>query len=162
LGTYGRTNWAPKCAINVGSEVLLGDDTTNIIWTLDPDSATDCGLEQFERLFTIGLPVNEASVNISNVIVRGDHGDTLALPGTDAADPTLEMRYSRDGGRTWSDWRGTKWGATGAYQRKARFGSCGAFGPPGFLAQCRMLECAPLRVSRAGANESMAGRSNGF
>ncbi len=156
LQTYGRTKWAPKCAVNLNAEPLFGDDATGKLWQFSPNSQTDCGLTQFPRVFTVGLPATQ-SLPISNVIINGDSGSTLASTGA-AADPTLELRFSRDGGRTFSAWRATKWGMTGEYLRKARFGSCGMFGPPGFLAELRMQDCAPLRVAAARANESLAGR----
>jgi hypothetical protein len=49
----------------------------------------------------------------------------------------------------------------GQYKRRARFGACGSFSQPGFLAEFRMLACAPLRVERAGLNENLSGRAVG-
>ena len=156
LQTYGRDNWAPKCAVNINAEPLFGDDTSGILWGFDPDSITDSGLSQFPRIFTAGLPLN-TNAPIVNVVVNGNSGETKALIG-EASDPMLEMAFSRDGGKTYSPWRSSRWGQTGQYKRYARFGSCGMFSPPGFLAQFRMQACAPLRVANIRANESLAGR----
>jgi hypothetical protein len=157
LSTSGRTNWAPKSAVNVGGEVLFGDDTAGTVWVFDTESETDSGEDEFRRVFTAGLPLNEQPFSITNIIADGDSGSTNATTGA-AADPLLAMRFSRDGGRTWSTPRASRWGAQGEYKRKARFGSCGMFGPPGFLAELSMEACAPLRIASVRANESLAGR----
>lgn len=157
METFGRDNWAPKCAVNINAEPLFGDDTSGTLWEFDQAAVTDAGQSQFARIFTAGLPLNTQPMPIHNVVVHGDNGGTAALVG-EASDPLLEMRYSRDGGRLFSDWRAARWGQAGQYLRKARYGSCGMFSPPGFLAEFRMLACAPLRVANIRANESLAGR----
>jgi hypothetical protein len=157
LSTYGRMQWAPKCAIQVGSEVLFGDDTNGTIWQFDPDSSTDSGQAQLEKRFSAGLPVGDTPASVSNIIVQGNSGDTSATTG-EASDPPLEMRFSRDGGREWSAYRSARWGSQGEYRRRARYGSCGMFGPPGFLAEFRMMAVVPLRIASVRANESLAGR----
>lgn len=156
LQTYGRANWAPKCAVNINAEPLFGDDTGPLLWAFAPDNTTDCGLDTFPRIFSAGAPLN-TNAPIANVVVNGDAGETKALTGA-AADPILEMAFSRDGGKTFSPWRASRWGQTGQYKRYARYGNCGMFGPPGFLAQFRLMQCAPLRVGNVRANESLAGR----
>lgn len=157
METYGRANWAPKCAVNVDAEPIFGDDTAGILWAFDHEATTDSGLSQYHRIFSAGLPLNAQPMAVSNVVVNGDSGHTPALTG-EAADPLLEMRYSRDGGNQWSNWRAARWGQMGEYKRYARYGACGMFGPPGFLAEFRMAICAPLRVANIRANESLAGR----
>ena len=156
FSTMGRTQWAPKCAVNVGAEPLFGDDTDGLIYQFDDSSATDSGQSEFRRVFSAGAPIGQATP-FFNVVVQGNNGSAQTETG-ESADPILEMRYSRDAGRTWSDWRASRWGRMGEYNRRARFGSCGTFSPPGFLAEFRMLACAPLRVERAGYNESLVGR----
>lgn len=157
--TYGRASWAPNCAANNSGEPLFGDDATGTLWGFGSfgEGATDAGNETMVRLFSAGMPLNTKPQPVSNVLVDGNAGDTTATSG-EAADPILEMRISRDGGRTYSEWRATKWGALGEYKRQARFGSCGYHGPPGFLAQFRMVQVAPLRVANVRVNESLAGR----
>jgi hypothetical protein len=157
FSTMGRAQWAPKCAINVGSEPLFGDDTDGTVWKFDEASTTDSGNAEMRRTFSAGLALDDQPMPISNVIVTGNNGSALVETGEQAT-PLLEMRFSRDGGRTWSDWRASNWGAMGEYKRRARFGSCGMFAPPGFLAEFRMLACAPLRIDGVRANQSRAGR----
>lgn len=157
FSTQGRTHWAPMCAVNIGSEPLFGDDADGVVWVFDETSSTDSGNVEHPRLFSAGLPLQTQPQPIGNLVVSGNNGAAQVETG-EAADPLLEMRYSRDGGRTFSEWRSAKWGAMGEYKRRARYGSCGMFHPPGFLAVFRMLACTPLRVDAIKANEPLAGR----
>jgi len=156
FSTMGRDNWAPRCAITVGGIPYFGDDSSADVWQFEEGATTDSGQIEMPRYFSAGLP-GSGPLGISNVIVSGNNGSATVEIG-ESADPILEMRCSRDGGRTFTDWRATRWGKMGDYRRRSRFGSCGMFSQPGFLAEFRMLACAPLRVERVGANESMAGR----
>lgn len=157
LSTMGQTQWAPKCAINVGAEPLFGDDTNPIIYIFDETSSTDSGYDEMRRLFTAAYPLNQQPFSISNIVVSGNNGAAQVETG-ESADPIMEMRFSRDGGRRWSNWRAARWGAMGEYLRRARYGGCGMFGPPGFLAEFSVLACTPLRVDSVRANEPLAGR----
>jgi hypothetical protein len=156
FSTQGRANWAPLCAITVNGVPYFGDDTTASVWQFSEGAVTDSGQVEMARYFTGGYP-SASNVSIINLLVSGNNGSATVETG-ESADPILEMRFSRDGGRTWSDWRANRWGRMGEYKRRARFGACGSFSQPGFLAEFRMLACAPLRVERVGANESLAGR----
>jgi hypothetical protein len=156
FSTQGRGNWAPLCAVNIDGEPLFGDDTDGTVWAFDESSTTDSGNAEHPRIFSAGLPLG-GPLSVANLIVSGNNGSAMVSIG-EAGDPILEMRHSRDGGRTWSDWRGSRWGQSGQYKRRARFGPCGMFAPPGALAQFRLLACAPLRVESVRANESMSGR----
>lgn len=156
FSTFGRANWAPRCAITQDGFCYFGDDATATIWKFSEGAVTDSGQAEMPRYFTGGLP-SSGVLSVYNVLVDGNQGSASVEIG-ESANPTLEMRYSRDGGRTWSPWRGTSWGKTGEYKRRSRFGSCGSFSQPGFLAEFRMLACAPLRIERAAINESLAGR----
>lgn len=157
FSTQGRAQWAPKCAINIGAEVLFGDDASGTVWVFDETSTTDSGNDQHQRIFSAGIPLNSQPQTVSNVVVTGNNGSAIVETGQ-AASPILEMRTSRDGGRSFTIWRASGWGAMGEYKRRARYGPCGMFGPPGFLAEFRMSACAPLRVDSVRANEILAGR----
>jgi hypothetical protein len=159
FSTQGRDNWAPLCAITVKGTPYFGDDSSGSIWQFSEGAITDSGQGEMARYFTAGYSERRQCQRHQSA-VDGNNGSATVETG-ESADPILEMRFSRDGGRQWSNWRATRWGRMGEYKRRARFGSCGSFSQPGFLAEFRMLACAPLRVERVGANESFAGRAVG-
>jgi hypothetical protein len=156
FSTQGRDNWAPLCAITVAGVPYFGDDSSANVWQFQEGAITDSGQAEMPRYFTGGYPTS-SPISVFNVIVDGNNGSATVETG-ESGDPLLEMRFSRDGGRRWSNWRAVRWGRMGEYKRRSRFGSCGSFSQPGFLAEFRMLACSPLRIERAGVNESLAGR----
>ncbi len=157
MRTHGRANWAAQCSVTIGGTPYFGDDATGKLWAFGAYGGTDSGAAAFLRMFSAGFPLNTQPVGVVNVLIDGNAGSTDAETGQEA-DPLLEMSFSRDGGRHWSIWRATRWGRKGEYKRKARYGGCGYFGPPGALFRFRMNENAPLRVGNARVNESLAGR----
>jgi hypothetical protein len=159
LRTFSRENWAAICSTQVGSEPLFGDSETGTVWQFGELDGTneDAGEVAFERMFTAGAPLKSQPQPIANVLVDGNEGATQAESGQ-GSDPSLEMRYSRNGGRSWSGWRSSRFGAKGEFRRLARYVQCGFFDPPGALLQFRMTDPAPLRVSSVRINESLAGR----
>jgi hypothetical protein len=157
LSTHGRANFAGQCAVTIDGTPYFGDDDTGTIWTFGDFGEADAGATAFERIFMAGFPISSGSQPIANVLVDANAGATPLDTGP-GADPRLEMAHSRDGGKTYSTWRSTRLGAKGEYKRQARFGSCGMFGQPGFLARFRCMENVPLRISAVRVNESLAGR----
>lgn len=155
--TYGRANFAARCAVTIDGTPHFGDDTTGKIWTFGEFGDEDSEAAAFTRLFTAGFPIASGPQPVANVLVDANSGATTLDAGL-GSDPKLEMRFSRDAGRTWSNWRETRLGQKGEYSRQARFGSCGSFGPPGALFEFRCTENVPLRISAVRVNESLAGR----
>lgn len=155
--TYGRDNFAARCAVTIDGTPNFGDDTTGKVWAFGAFGDSDADAAAFPRLFTAGFPIASGPQPVVNVLVDANAGSTPTEAGA-GSDPLLEMRFSRDGGRTWSSWRSTRLGRKGEYSRQARFGSCGSFGPPGALFEFRCTENVPLRISAVRVNESLAGR----
>jgi hypothetical protein len=158
FSTFGRANWAPLCAMTISGVPYFGDDSSSAVWAFEDGAITDSGQTEMPRYFSAGIPAS-GPLGVTNVVVEGNNGSATVETGQ-SSNPVLEMRVSGDGGRSFSNWRGTQWGRMGEYKRRSRFGPCGTFNQPGFLAEFRMLACAPLRVERVGANESVAGRGN--
>jgi hypothetical protein len=130
---------------------LLGFGSNADGKTLVPNFGGIESADDFERLFRFGLPLDGGAVPFHNVFLRC----------TKAIDPdsVIEMRYSRDGGYSWSNWLETPLGDTGEYRTKVEWRSLGMMDQPGFLAECRVLNGDNFGVSAAYFNEPMMGRS---
>jgi hypothetical protein len=122
----------------IGNYPLFGDDTGPNLWAFDESSLTDSGAAQMERLFTAGAPISGIQQVIANVIVSGNNGGAPVN-----LEPVLEMRVSRNGGRTWSPHGRALAGARRA-NMAARHGlaAAGCSAPPGFIAEFRLLRSA--------------------
>lgn len=155
LQSFGKANFRGRCAITVGAETYLGDDATGTIWKFsgydEPDGA-------FERLFTAGVRLTGGTLFIERLNLDINVGWTELLAGQ-GSDPVVEMRYSRDGGATWSDWEGTSMGQQGHYRERPEWRALGMFDAPGALLEFRCTDPVALRLSAVLANEPVGGRA---
>lgn len=148
--SYGEDNWIPQCfAGGVFGSSLDGR-------TLEWDTGhLDLG-GVLERRFRAGLPLNSGQLTVNNLVLRTNIGNTPFLTG-DYAEPTVEVRFSRDAGRTWGSWKPRGMGEQGEYRKKVQWVQCGMFGQPGVMAELRMTAPSPLRVSDCLVNEPFGG-----
>ncbi|RYF12947.1 MAG: hypothetical protein EOO77_16585 [Oxalobacteraceae bacterium] len=107
FSTLNRDTWAPGSSIQIDTTAYLADEDTGAIWTLDPGTTSDAGL-QIERLVTgtIELPTKPTR----NDNFRVDLGADRAC--------NVDVRW-KDSQGTWSKWVTLK--AKGGNERLAFF-----------------------------------------
>jgi hypothetical protein len=110
-----------------------------------------------ERRWVAGFPLNGEPVDVSNLRIRVNPGQTDFLSGP-FADPIIEVRISRDAGQTWGNWKHTNLGAQGNYRKKVEWRTLGLASRPGFMAEFRLTDPVALRVSGVFINEGVGGR----
>lgn len=150
--SFARDNWRARCGLGG----LFGDDETGQLWTLGP-GYEDAG-DVLESRFRAGTSIRGGSVTAKNIRISLNPGETGYLTG-DYVDPTVEMRTSRDAGRTWGDWRQESAGAQGEYRTRVEWRRNGMFDDPGILAEFRITDPIPRRFSMVSVNEPSGGRS---
>lgn len=153
--TWGQTNWLAQCAVTLESGTQFGSALDGKI--LEFDGWLDDG-DPMVRQFTAAFPIKGGTVPVDMLEVETNAGATMETTGAGST-PLLEMRFSRDGGRTFSTWRTAQLGAMGEYRKRPRYRRCGMFDAPGAVFDFRLADPAPLRVSTVLINESAAGRS---
>ena len=149
--TSGLTNWEPCCYANdvFGSSV----SGRTLQWGT---TAQDEGTEVFERLFRVYAPLATTPVVVNSLMLATDGGTTEYTSG-DYANPVIEMRSSKDGGKTWSDYRPASLGEQGKYRTFVRWLGCGIFSYPGMMFEFRMTHPVAIRISHVYANEPFGG-----
>lgn len=98
--TDGYTGWNMRDGVRWGEtgRVVAGDSTTDIMWELKPDALLDEGFRSITHVVTGGLVTrSRVYVGVEAVRVAGSIG-TLREAST-----VFKMRFSDDGGNTWSD-----------------------------------------------------------
>jgi len=108
-----------------------------------------------DRIFRAGFSVDGGSVPVSNILLRCQVGE-VEYPGG-----TIAMRYSRDAGRTWSNWISGSLGSAGEFRTKVEWRALGLFDQPGFLAEFKIEDAKVFSVSAAFFNEFLGGRGRG-
>lgn len=157
FASFGRPNWRARCAIAVEGVPLFGDSVGGTVWGMSDKAFTDGGVI-LQRLFTAFQPVTDGSFPLDVIHLDADFGATPVLAGQ-GSDPLVELRSSRDGGRTWSDWRQANLGKQGQYRARAMWRRFGSFDAPGAIFEIRVTDPVRLRVSAVRANEIQGGRS---
>jgi hypothetical protein len=156
--TDGVTNWAASSAFQQADGTPLFGASTGP--ELLEYSGWAEGASVLSREFSAAIPLTSSQI-VDSIELECNSGATTDLTITN---PVIEMRYSRDGGNTWSDWNDAALGSapvggTGHYRVRAKWRRLGSFGPPGALFHFRVTDAVPFRVSSAFGEESSAGRA---
>lgn len=155
--SWNRTGWRAHIGAMVGSVLYAGDDTNGTIWTLSQAQLLD-GADPIERISSAIVRKTGAPAPLNSVHVDISPGQTPYLTGQGAA-PELELRLSRDGGKTYGGWRTAPIGAQGDYRRRTFWTRCGLIDEPGIAMEFRTTDPAPWTLSGVRINELSAGRS---
>lgn len=143
--SFGQSNWLVQC--HAGGVFGSAIDGKTYSWGDHVDAGGT-----LERLFRAGAPLNGDTFPVNNIMLRGNTGQTPYLTG-DYANPGVEMRLSRDAGRTWGEWRRTTLGTQGQYRKAVKWSGCGRAARPGLLAEFRVTAPVDFRVSDILVNE---------
>lgn len=145
----GQTNWIPRCYED--GKFGSGIDGRLVQWGTNHEDFSGT----LERRFRAGLPITAGTVPLYNVLLKTNPGRTPYSSGS-YTNPNVELRYSKDGGETWSAWKTRAMGTTGSFREDIRWTSLGFFGHPGILLEIRVTSPVPFRVSDLLANDNLA------
>lgn len=145
--SYGGVSWGCSCFANgtFGSAV----DNKLLQWS---DGHSDLG-EELERRFRAWIAINEGTVPLYAVTMKFSPGQTPYLEGA-LSNPVIELRTSKDGGKTWSPYKARGMGLQGEYRKQVRWNGLGSFGTPGALVELRVTDQVPFRISGLYANQT--------
>ena len=149
--SYGFNRWVPSCFS--GGVFGSGVDGRTLAFGA---GHVDLG-GQMERLWSAGLPIDGGAIRISNIVARVNVGQTPFLTG-DYDSPVIEMRMSRDDGKTWGDWRQKSLGPQGKYRQEVEWRGLGVASRPSLLVQFRVTDPIDIRCSGVLVNEPGGGR----
>lgn len=114
--------WRARMGANVGDTVLAADAINATVWAVDPDERYD-GDVVFPWEGSALIPAAERPQPVSNLVFDMEVGDA-PLSGQ-GSDPTLLLRWSDNGGKTFNEWKSVSMPATGYYNRLPRKNACG-------------------------------------
>lgn len=110
-------------AVYLGNIHLVGDYGNGNIYQLDPDTFTDNGNKQKWLRTWRALPAGTNNLNKvfhRKLQIDAEMGVGLSgAPGADGVDPQMVLRWSDDGGFTWSNEHWRSMGALGKYKNRA-------------------------------------------
>lgn len=118
LGTWGLERHRAECHTVAFGENIVGDYENGRIYALDPDLYTDNGtaIKRMRR----APHLSKEGRFIRHNAFRLDMETGVGLSGSgQGTDPQVMMRWSDDGGHTWSNERWVSAGAIGAFKTRA-------------------------------------------
>jgi len=147
----GLNYWRAHIGSDVSGLALAADALPNNpqIWRVNPDDLTDSG-EEIERLATAFLEWKGPRTRCANASLLCELGNT----GQDEA-PQVGMRWSDDGGKTFSDWLFRSIGRVGEYSARPIWNRLGDIRAPGRVFQFKSTDPAVIRLSDCRVNEDV-------
>lgn len=122
LGTLSR--WRANCSVYANGEHLVGDYESGNIYALDLDAYTDNG-DPILRLRSTAA-TESLQVRMFYSMLQVDMETGVGKATGQGANPLLMLRYSSDGGHTWSNEKTATIGKIGEYSARAKFNRLGS------------------------------------
>lgn len=145
--SYGETNWLCQCA----TQEIFGCSNSGTLAEWDYEDYSDFDGD-LERRFRAWAPIVEGNITLDSIHLRSAPGLTPYLTGA-LANPSVELRVSKDGGFNWSSWSPRSLGLSGQYRKTIRWNSLGSYAYPGVLLEFRVTDAVPFRMSGLYANQ---------
>jgi hypothetical protein len=115
------TRWRPSCHAFFAGKHLVGDFENGKVYSLDLDTYSDDGDPILRLRATQALESEQGRITVDSLQVDMETG--VGLSTGQGSAPLLMMRYSKDGGHTWSNTQtsslGISVGGTGDYDARA-------------------------------------------
>lgn len=121
--SYGLTRWRPIFALRAFGAWVVGDYASNKLGNLDPNTFTEWG-------DVLRWSATCPSINRENQFIRHQRLELIFETGVglttgQGSNPQAMLRFSDDGGRTWSNEHWRSLGAQGAYRTRSAWNRLG-------------------------------------
>lgn len=116
----GASYWRGKYSAKFNGKIIMGDHTTNDIWTLDPNAKTEGAGILRTTLRTPGISF-EYDTTIPLIELDMEVGQIEDV----SISPEMMVRYSKDGGYTWTNHSNISLGDMGNYRKRVPLRSFG-------------------------------------
>jgi hypothetical protein len=111
--------WRGSSSIAFAGKSLIGDAFSGEVGYLDADTFTEFG--NTIRSYAISPPIHSDRQRVTNSRFELDIEAGVGLITGQGSDPQIMMKYSDDGGRTWSREMWRSMGAIGEYKTRCRW-----------------------------------------
>lgn len=130
-----------------GSTTYVGSASDGRVWLFDTGNHTDDGTP-IQVVISGAIWLNEGVHRANNICLQCVRGTADAS----TPDPVVEMRWSDDGGRTYTSWWPGQLAFVGSYQFKVTWRALGLVRSPGRLIEIRISSPVVIAVEGISAN----------
>jgi hypothetical protein len=139
--SWNQATFRGQVAATLNDVTYVGDNAAGTVWSMQVGVYAD-GIDPLVRVGSCFIKIEEGTPRCDALVLEGPTGVGLAT-GQGSA-PTIEMRYSDNEGRTFSQWKPGKLGAAGVYRTRAFWQRLGLMRAPGRLVEVRCAD--PVNV----------------
>lgn len=129
--SYGLARWRGEGYAKLGNTHVCGDYSSGRFYTIDDNAHTENGEHIVWEVISPAVHAGQQPVGHARVDLDMIRGVGLNSANTNAASPVVELRYSDNGGKSWSTWRSRGLGEIGEYEKPIRFRKLGQAGAQG-------------------------------
>lgn len=145
--SYEMVNWRAHLGIQYQDKVYAGDSLTGIVWVLG-DGDSDEGISILREVSGfVNLEGNQEPCYNVNLRVNSGWSPSYTVQYP------VELRWSDDGGFTWSSYRSQSFGLKGDYDKDITFRSLGNMFRPGREFEVRFSAPVSFRLDYATMND---------
>ena len=129
--SYGSDRWLAEFAVQLGSEWIVGSNANDALYRLDASAFDEAGTTMVWRARTAPMHAHPKRISVDAIHLNFILG--VGLNSTDAhdSDPTVGIRWSDDGGNSWSNQRTRPLGRLGVRKGPVSFYGLGTTGETG-------------------------------
>jgi hypothetical protein len=115
--------WCAQFVLRAYNKWLVGDYASNKVGALDANTFTEWGATL--RSSSTSPPVSKDNKRLQHNRLELVFEQGVGLVTGQGSDPQVMIRWSDDGGRTWSNWKTRSLGAIGEYKTRVIVNRCG-------------------------------------
>jgi hypothetical protein len=149
--SHGRLQFRGRVSAVFQGRQYIGDDHTNEVGVMTVGVFSDFG-GALTRQASAFIKIEEGRPRCDSLILHGVMG--VGNPTDPGSAPIVELRYSDDGGRTFSKWRAGTLGPMGRYLTRAYWQRLGLMRAPGRLIEVRCSDPVNVVFSHLELNAS--------
>ena len=128
---YGQSDWIINDAILFNKQWIGCDTRNGLLYTINADEFDDAGNEFVLECFCPHVHTYPNSMIADKLDIDIASGVGLLSGTSDDTNPTIQVSYSDDGGKTFKGERKASLGQTGEYKRLVRMNGWGRITPKG-------------------------------
>ncbi len=149
--SFGLPRWRASTYINIYDKHLVGDFQNGKVYELDPDTYDEDGVTIQRRIISPVLSVEARRTTMPHLYL--DFATGVGLTTGQGSDPQVMLRWSDDGGDTWSNEHWRSLGKTGAKKTRVHWNRLGQFGDKGRIFE--LTKSDPVEFSLLGAHADL-------
>lgn len=119
--SYGEDRWRGEVFVDINGTRCIGDFESGLLYEIDPDTYNEAGTHLVMTLHSAPMHAYPNQVGVDRCFLDTIAGRGLNSANEHLSDPKVMMRYSDDGGKSWSNERSASMGKIGEFGRRVKW-----------------------------------------